>query len=90
MGKALHICIKNKGVYALAYIEFWRYLKKLLVESRATWPHTHTNPETTLAHKEQTALSVKWFEVSTSRAEDPGFESHLRRDFLGVESYQWL
>ena len=28
--------------------------------------------------------------ASTSRAEDPGFESRLRRDFFGVESYQWL
>ena len=27
---------------------------------------------------------------SASRAEDPGFESRLRRDFFGVESYQWL
>ena len=27
-------------------------------------------------------------EASTSRAEDPGFESRLRRDFSGVESYQ--
>ena len=26
--------------------------------------------------------------ASASRAEDPGFESHLRRDFFGVESYQ--
>ena len=26
--------------------------------------------------------------VSASRAEDPGFESRLRRDFFGVESYQ--
>ena len=26
--------------------------------------------------------------VSASRAEDPGFESRLRRDFSGVESYQ--
>ena len=26
--------------------------------------------------------------ASTSRAEDPGFESLLRRDFSGVESYQ--
>ena len=26
--------------------------------------------------------------TSTSRAEDPGFESRLRRDFSGVESYQ--
>ena len=30
-------------------------------------------------------LQVK---VSASRAEDPGFESCLRRDFSGVESYQ--
>ena len=28
--------------------------------------------------------------ASASRAEDPGFESRLRRDFSGVESYQWL
>ena len=26
--------------------------------------------------------------VSASRAEDPGFESRLRRDFSGIESYQ--
>ena len=26
--------------------------------------------------------------VSASRAEDPGFESRLRRDFFGVKSYQ--
>ena len=26
--------------------------------------------------------------ASTSRAEDPEFESRLRRDFFGVESYQ--
>ena len=28
--------------------------------------------------------------ASASRAEDPGFESRLRRDLIGVESYQWL
>ena len=28
--------------------------------------------------------------ASASIAEDPGFESRLRRDFFGVESYQWL
>ena len=28
--------------------------------------------------------------ASASRAEDPGFESRLRQDFFGVESYQWL
>ena len=27
---------------------------------------------------------------SASRAEDPEFESRLRRDFFWVESYQWL
>ena len=26
--------------------------------------------------------------ASTSRAEDPGFESRWRQDFFGVESYQ--
>ena len=26
--------------------------------------------------------------ASASRAEDPGFESRLRRDFSGMESYQ--
>ena len=28
--------------------------------------------------------------ASASRAEGPGFESRLRRDFFGVELYQWL
>ena len=28
--------------------------------------------------------------VSASRAEDPGFESRLCRDFFRVKSYQWL
>ena len=28
--------------------------------------------------------------ASASRAEDPGFESRLLREFFGVESYQWL
>ena len=28
--------------------------------------------------------------ASASRAEGPGFESRLWRDFFGVESYQWL
>ena len=28
--------------------------------------------------------------ASASRAEGPGFESRSRRDFFGVESYQWL
>ena len=28
--------------------------------------------------------------ASASRAEGPGFKSRLRRDFFGVESYQWL
>ena len=28
--------------------------------------------------------------ASASRPEDPGFESRLRRDFFGIESYQLL
>ena len=38
------------------------------------------------------STSPRWprGKASASRAEDPGFESRLRRDFFGVESYQWL
>ena len=36
-----------------------------------------------------TAATMKLrVKASASRAEDPGFESRLRRDFSGVESYQ--
>ena len=36
------------------------------------------------------SLPPRWpsGKASASRAEDPGFESRLRRDFFGVESYQ--
>ena len=33
-------------------------------------------------------LSWPGSKASASRAEDPGFESRLRQDFFGVESYQ--
>ena len=33
-------------------------------------------------------LGVLVVKASASRADDPGFESRLRRDFFGVESYQ--
>ena len=38
------------------------------------------------------SLPPRWpsGKASASRAEDPGFESRLRRDFSEVESYQWL
>ena len=38
------------------------------------------------------AVPPRWpnGKASASRAEGPGFESRLRRDFFGVESYQWL
>ena len=37
-----------------------------------------------------TDLPPRWpsGKASASRAEDPGFESRLRQDFFGVESYQ--
>ena len=50
---------------------------------------THTVCTSTLPHclHRLVGLVVK---ASASRAEGPGFESRLRRDFFGVESYQWL
>ena len=44
--------------------------------------HIDTSP---LRTRHLVGLVVK---ASASRAEDPGFESRLRRDFFGVESYQ--
>ena len=43
------------------------------------------NPTRFAAADRLVGLVVK---ASTSRAEDPGFESRLRRDFSWVESYQ--
>ena len=46
------------------------------------------SPQLPLLHLDRLiGLVVK---ASASRAEDPGFESRLHRDFSGVESYQWL
>ena len=39
----------------------------------------------TIYHHHLVGLVVK---ASASRVEGPGFESRLRRDFFGVESYQ--
>ena len=47
-------------------------------------------PPPPATHPTPLYLPPRWpsGKVSTSRAEDPGFESRLRRDFFGVESYQ--
>ena len=42
------------------------------------------SPPVTVSHR-LGGLVVK---ASAAGAEDPGFESRLRRDFFGVESYQ--
>ena len=39
-------------------------------------------------YMEQDRLVGLVVKASASRAEGPGFESRLRRDFFGVESYQ--
>ena len=41
-----------------------------------------------LPHQVLSSLVDIVVKASASRAEDPGFESRLRRDFFGVESYQ--
>ena len=47
--------------------------------------HCTQSTQSTLADYRLVGLVVK---ASASRAEDPGFESRLRRDFFGVESCQ--
>ena len=45
-----------------------------------------------LLHHHLLFLPPRWpsGKASASRAEDPGFDCRLCRDFFGVESYQWL
>ena len=47
--------------------------------------HAHGNSDCVYNDHRLVGLVVK---ASASRAEDPGFEYRLRRDFIGVESYQ--
>ena len=58
-----------------------------LVWSHDDWYCWTVHLDTGLWPNHLVGLVVK---VSASRAEDLGFESRLRRDFFGVESYQWL
>ena len=54
-----------------------------------THTHTHTHKNThARARMRDYRLVGLVIKASPSRAEDPGFESRLRRDFFGVESYQ--
>ena len=54
------------------------------------WRDCLINPSYQLPLKFHTAAPPRWHsgKASASRAEDPGFQSRLRRDFFGVESYQ--
>ena len=62
-----------------------RYRNKIIIISP-------TSPSPSLFHRfclsyRLVGLVVK---ASASKAEDPGFESRLLRDFSGKELYQWL
>ena len=90
-------CSKNKSTAGLLGLSQFQFHQSRVSQERfgvtrvglhgqrsasVTYSHTivhPTQPSPTLSGK-----------ASTSRAEDPGFESRLRRDFFGVESYQWL
>ena len=61
-----------------------------VVETKATLKVVRTSVKYVLIYSQiETAIlcSSSW---TASRAEDPGFESRLSRDFSGVEPYQWL
>ena len=64
---------------------WWRYGVSAMARFCVRWPgewHVWSSAQ----------LPPRWpsGKAFASRAEDPGFESRLRRDFFGVESYQWL
>ena len=51
---------------------------------------TNKHPSPPPSPPQPNRLAGQVVKASASRAGDPGFESRLRRDFSGVESYQWL
>ena len=57
---------------------------------RWTCSHTSVRPSCSSPLPQLDRLVGLVVKASASRAEGPGFESRLRRDFFGVESYQWL
>ena len=78
---------KNNFNYELMYLYYYNTGHCL----RAGWYGVHLQGGRTLVRTlfpcgdRLVGLVVK---ASASRAEDPGLESRLRRDFFGVESYQ--
>ena len=64
-----------------------RQFKYFGLPMSVTWPvYRNVNAEqSSLGVFRLVGLVVK---ASASRPEDPGFDSRLRRDFFGVESYQ--
>ena len=73
----MHVYTDWTSVYALIRQSFGGMESERMLTPRG---------EKTLYRKNRlVGLVVK---ASASRAEDPGFESRLRRDFFGVESYQ--
>ena len=67
---------KNKKTVVISWIASSQLLKRFRPSS---------NHFPFLSHYRRVGLVVK---ASASGAEDPGFESRLRREFAGIESYQ--
>ena len=79
----------------------WRSSRTSLASGLSPFPRDKTR---TVCLKINSCSCLLWFalvysylnydrlvvKASTSRAEDPGFESRMRRFFSGVESCQWL
>ena len=84
----------QKGCTSLFWSSEWRHISKILRDEFLSLTYLCSSlpveyrPSTSPRHRNRlVGLVVK---ASASRAEGPGFESRLRRDFFGVESYQWL
>ena len=80
-----HVCTDWTSVYTHPK-EFRGMESELMLTSRGKSPLPEAQRRVEPATLDRlVGLVVK---ASASRAEGPGFESRLRRDFFGVESYQ--
>ena len=97
--RAPNLSLSKRTSYRLANeaLEGWRWIRRWYIRTarpRQRWNkpiHLLQQPVVAIPSSGSPAchrLVGQVVKVSASRAEGPGFESRLRRDFFGVESYQ--
>ena len=86
------VCLSVRLPICLPYLPAWFVCLSVCVNMSYWGKEMHRTISVWSCYTAASVGPPRWpsGKASASRAEDPGFESRLRRDFFGVESYQWL